>query len=87
MAPFGYGSYLPHAGFFFPALGTFSDQENWRDTGLLPFTERCGSFALLHRAESGASQIWQGWGRAMPTAHSPLLEQLRGDTGVSLSSS
>lgn len=74
------------------ALGTFSDRESWSDPGLLAFTEmRCRSFILLHKAESRATQIWQGWGRAqassMPAALFHLLERLRGDTGVSLSSS
>lgn len=74
------------------ALGTSSDRESWSAPGLLAFTEmRCRSFILSHRVESRASLIWQGWGRAqassMPAAHSHLLERLRGDTGVSLSSS
>lgn len=52
------------AGFFSPALGTFSDRQSWSEA-CLPFTEmRCGNFTLLYRAESRASQIWQGRGRA-----------------------
>lgn len=90
MAPFG--CHLPHAGFFFsPALGTVSDPESWSGSGLLAFTEmRRRSFALTPQsAEQGISDL-AGVGQSLgsrPAAHSHLLERLREDTGVSLSSS
>lgn len=86
MASFGCGSYLPHAGFFFPALGTFSDQESWSDTGLLHRDEVWELRFTSQSAEQGISYL-AGVGQSHASNPLPLLERLRGDTGVSLSSS
>lgn len=69
-----------------PALGDLNDLESWNDT---IWRDEVSEFGLLpQRGEQGISDL-TGVGQSLGEFHtsSPLLESLRGATGVLLPSS